>query len=134
MDPPPLPILPSIDRTGQACFLELESMGELSDELLASFHHLYGKNWVKALEILDEGGIVCYVGEHSQRKVFQVGGPWAWALELMGVGSWTHTGGHPIPPRCRPRAAATATSSSPSTSAPANPFFLRWCARVRPYV
>lgn len=38
-----------------------------------SLHHLYGKNWAKALQIVDEGGVTCYVGQGSRRKVFQVG-------------------------------------------------------------
>ncbi|GFR52481.1 hypothetical protein Agub_g15051 [Astrephomene gubernaculifera] len=35
---------------------------------------LYGKNFAKALEVVDGGGIVCYVGEETGRKVYKVPG------------------------------------------------------------
>eukprot|EP00955_Chlamydomonas_euryale_P096703 365028-Chlamydomonas_euryale.AAC.20 len=37
-------------------------------------HHLYGKNWLNALRLVDEGGITCYVAQPSERKVFKVKG------------------------------------------------------------
>ncbi len=38
-----------------------------------SLHLLYGKNLGKALEVVDGGGIVCYEGARTRRRVFRVG-------------------------------------------------------------
>lgn len=38
-----------------------------------SLHLLFGKNFAKALEVVDGGGIVCFVGEHTGRRVYKVG-------------------------------------------------------------
>lgn len=41
--------------------------------LHCSLHLLYGKNLAKALEVVDGGGIVCYEGARTRRRVFRVG-------------------------------------------------------------
>ncbi|GIL55132.1 hypothetical protein Vafri_10745 [Volvox africanus] len=42
--------------------------------LAASLHMLYGKNFTKALEVVDNGGIMCFVGERTGRTLYKVPG------------------------------------------------------------
>ncbi|KAL6752684.1 hypothetical protein V8C86DRAFT_2749718 [Haematococcus lacustris] len=70
-----------LDRVGQACFQLLEeasksptTSAERVDELLASLAHIYGRNFWKALEIVDQGLVACLQGEQSGRQIFQVQG------------------------------------------------------------
>ncbi|GIL55133.1 hypothetical protein Vafri_10745 [Volvox africanus] len=35
---------------------------------------LYGKNFTKALEVVDNGGIMCFVGERTGRTLYKVPG------------------------------------------------------------
>ncbi|GLC41546.1 hypothetical protein PLESTB_000703400 [Pleodorina starrii] len=71
---------PRIARAGDACFAEFQELInqnpniEIPDETLASLHMLYGKNFAKALEVVDSGGIVCFVGERTGRTVYKVPG------------------------------------------------------------
>lgn len=69
---------PSISTVGDACFAELQQFlaanpsSEIPEDILASLHLLYGKNLAKALEVVDGGGIVCYEGARTRRRVFRV--------------------------------------------------------------
>jgi hypothetical protein len=61
---------------------------------------LVGKNWPKALQIVDEGGVKCFVAENSKRRVYQVrrGGPAARCLQRAA---------------CRPRLPAMHATAQP---------------------
>ncbi|GLI67401.1 hypothetical protein VaNZ11_011590 [Volvox africanus] len=70
----------SIAKAGDACFADLQNLigqnpnSEIPDETLASLHMLYGKNFTKALEVVDNGGIMCFVGERTGRTLYKVPG------------------------------------------------------------
>mmetsp|Transcript_22969 Transcript_22969/g.68293 ORF Transcript_22969/g.68293 Transcript_22969/m.68293 type:complete len:151 (+) Transcript_22969:221-673(+) len=70
--------VPSLEQISEACFEQLEAevkaSGTVGDDQLLKLHHLYGKNWLNALRLVDEGGITCYVAQPSERKVFKVKG------------------------------------------------------------
>ena len=46
----------------------------VTDDHLAQLSLLLGKNWAKALQVLDQQSIQCFTGEMSGRQVFQVEG------------------------------------------------------------
>ncbi|PNW71914.1 hypothetical protein CHLRE_16g668000v5 [Chlamydomonas reinhardtii] len=70
----------NIARAADACFADLQNYlgqnphADVPDDILASLHLLFGKNFAKALEVVDGGGIVCFVGEHTGRRVYKVPG------------------------------------------------------------
>ncbi|PNH08548.1 Zinc finger SWIM domain-containing protein 7 [Tetrabaena socialis] len=70
-------------RAGDACFAELQELValnpnnaniEIPDETLAGLYLIFGKNFAKAVEVVDGGGIVCYIGEQTGRRLFKVPG------------------------------------------------------------
>jgi hypothetical protein len=44
----------------------------VSDEHMLALNFLLGKNFQKALAILDKGAVTCYIGERTARRVYQV--------------------------------------------------------------
>jgi predicted nucleic acid-binding Zn finger protein len=52
----------------------LVASGTPTDEQLSSLHFIYGTNLAKALQIVDQGGVACYVGAGSGRRVYLVHG------------------------------------------------------------
>ncbi|KAG1673284.1 hypothetical protein FOA52_002564 [Chlamydomonas sp. UWO 241] len=72
------PCLPSVDQIAEACFerleAEVEAGGAVGDAHLLQLHHLYGKNWVNALRLVDDCGVTCYVAQPSGRTAFRVKG------------------------------------------------------------
>ena len=126
--------------------------------IFRSLNFLFEKHLSNALQIIDQGGVFCFVGERSGRRVYQVGrrlGRWAaggWVISRRtlllpapseGIGAGrnvlhaiqsAHTWCVPAcgRRRCRGRASRTATLSSPPTSAPASPSTLTWSPRQRP--
>eukprot|EP01018_Ginkgo_biloba_P015522 Gb_39734 [translate_table: standard] len=51
--------------------LSLLHFRAVNDEQLSILHFLYGKNFERAMQILDRGGVQLIVGEPSGRAVFQ---------------------------------------------------------------
>ncbi|KAI3431608.1 hypothetical protein D9Q98_004657 [Chlorella vulgaris] len=48
--------------------------GSATDEQLSNLHFLYDSHFAKALQIVDQGGVWCFVGASSGRRVYQVQG------------------------------------------------------------
>lgn len=55
-----------------ACLCLPRSSGSLAETLRRSLHLLFDKNFVKGLQIVDKGGVTCFVADLSRRQVFQV--------------------------------------------------------------
>lgn len=64
----------TVERLGEQLFQAVSTSGTLSDEHLSSLHFLYDSHFVKALQIVDQGGVWCFVGASSGRRVYQVHG------------------------------------------------------------
>ncbi|KAI3431607.1 hypothetical protein D9Q98_004657 [Chlorella vulgaris] len=45
--------------------------GSATDEQLSNLHFLYDSHFAKALQIVDQGGVWCFVGASSGRRVYQ---------------------------------------------------------------
>jgi len=59
---------------GDAVFRSIKASNSVSDEQLSILHFLYGKNFERAMRILDQGGVQRIVGIPSGRAVYQVAG------------------------------------------------------------
>ncbi|KAL3140207.1 hypothetical protein ABBQ38_004482 [Trebouxia sp. C0009 RCD-2024] len=46
----------------------------LTDSQLSSCNFLLDKNWGRALQIVDQGGVRCFEAQNSKRRVYQVQG------------------------------------------------------------
>ncbi|KAF8060030.1 ZSWIM7 [Scenedesmus sp. PABB004] len=72
------PAIPSIAQVADRCFEELaahvEAGGQITVEHLSKLGLLLGRNWAKALSVVDGGDVECFEGEASGRRVFQVKG------------------------------------------------------------
>lgn len=66
--------LPSLSWAGKRIFKDILEQRKVSDLHLASLKILFGKHVQKAASIVDQGGVVCYIGSTSGRRVYQVQG------------------------------------------------------------
>lgn len=70
--------VPSIAELAEVCFEELaarvDAEGQVPVEQLAKLGVLLGKNWQKALQVVDQKEVQCYQGEPSGRCIFEVHG------------------------------------------------------------
>ena len=66
--------LPSLTRLGEEVLASIAAAGAASDEHLSALHFLFDKHLTKALQIVDQGGVFCFVGEPSGRRAWQVQG------------------------------------------------------------
>lgn len=64
----------TVEAVGAQLLSAVRTSGALTDEQLSSLHFIYGTNLAKALQIVDQGGVACYVGAGSGRRVFLVHG------------------------------------------------------------
>jgi hypothetical protein len=48
--------------------------------LLSRMSLLLGRNWQKALQVVDQNEVECFIGENSRRHIFQV-----WAGAAVGL-------------------------------------------------
>lgn len=71
-------LAPSITQVADQCFEELtthiENQGQLTIEQMSKMSLLLGRNWQKALQVVDQNEVECYIGESSRRHIFQVRG------------------------------------------------------------
>eukprot|EP00879_Flechtneria_rotunda_P012810 GHRR01013376.1.p1 GENE.GHRR01013376.1~~GHRR01013376.1.p1 ORF type:complete len:136 (+),score=40.79 GHRR01013376.1:228-635(+) len=69
---------PSIREIADKCFNDMASQmdkqGQVTVDQLARMALLLGKNWQKALQVVDQDEVQCFQAENSGRKVFQVQG------------------------------------------------------------
>lgn len=56
-------------------------------EHLAKLGLLLGKNWPKALQVVDQGEVHCYQGQPSGRCIFEVIWVWWWGVGACSVGA-----------------------------------------------
>lgn len=70
--------VPSVSSVAEAVFDEIESCGagpcQMTDKQLSSLYFLFHRNLARALEIIDSGGVQCFIGRTSRRRVFLVQG------------------------------------------------------------
>lgn len=64
----------TVEAVGAQLLSAVRTSGTPTDEQLSSLHFIYGTNLVKALQIVDQGGVACYVGAGSGRRVYLVHG------------------------------------------------------------
>lgn len=64
----------TVERLGAQLFEAVRASGSVTDEHLAALHFLYDTHLIKALQIVDQGGVWCFQGADSGRRVFQVHG------------------------------------------------------------
>ncbi|KAK9803872.1 hypothetical protein WJX72_001088 [[Myrmecia] bisecta] len=66
---------PSVARVADSVFSQLQSAApDVVDSHLSSLNFLFDKNCGRALQIVDQGGVKCFIAQDSRRKVFQVQG------------------------------------------------------------
>ena len=66
--------LPTADAVADEVLARITAAGAVTDELLAALYCLFDKHLAKALQIVDQGGVFCFVGERSGRRAIQVHG------------------------------------------------------------
>ena len=64
----------TLDALGDSVLAEASNTGTLSETALSSLHFLYDTHLAKALQIVDQGGVTCFVGAGSGRKLYRVHG------------------------------------------------------------
>lgn len=64
----------TVEALGLQLLSAVRTSGTPTDEQLSSLHFIYGTNLAKALQIVDQGGVACYVGAGSGRRVYLVHG------------------------------------------------------------
>ena len=64
----------TVERVGEEIFAAIAASATASDEQLSSLHFLFDSHFAKALQIVDQGGVFCFVGAGSGRRVYQVRG------------------------------------------------------------
>jgi hypothetical protein len=62
------------DRGGHFPHLSVKWSFHCSPSLWGRMSLLLGRNWQKALQVVDQNEVECYIGENSRRHIFQVGG------------------------------------------------------------
>eukprot|EP00878_Enallax_costatus_P007130 GHUV01007473.1.p2 GENE.GHUV01007473.1~~GHUV01007473.1.p2 ORF type:complete len:139 (+),score=23.19 GHUV01007473.1:150-566(+) len=69
---------PSIPHIADQCFEELathvDNQGQVAVEHLARLHLLLGRNFQKALQVVDQNEVECFQAQTSGRRIFQVKG------------------------------------------------------------
>ena len=64
----------TVERVGEEIFAAIAASGTAGDDQLSSLHFLFDSHFAKALQIVDQGGVFCFVGASSGRRVYQVRG------------------------------------------------------------
>lgn len=64
----------TIEALGADILHAIAQAGAATDEQLSSLHFLFDSHLVKALQIVDQGGVWTFVGASSGRRVYQVHG------------------------------------------------------------
>ncbi|KAI8103805.1 hypothetical protein M9435_006332 [Picochlorum sp. BPE23] len=66
--------IPELHSVGKRIFDDIAKERKVSDLHLASLKLLFDKHALKATSIVDSGGVSCFVGQKTGRKVYQVKG------------------------------------------------------------
>ncbi len=64
----------NVEALGEDILQAIAQAGAATDEQLSSLHFLFDSHLVKALQIVDQGGVWAFVGASSGRRVYQVHG------------------------------------------------------------
>ncbi|PSC73313.1 zinc finger SWIM domain-containing 7 [Micractinium conductrix] len=64
----------SVELLGSELLASVAAAGSATDEQLSALHFLFDTHVAKALQIVDQGGVWCFVGAGSGRRVFKVQG------------------------------------------------------------